>query len=134
MSAGRAYKSAVDAFDFFEVSVVCRDCDHSDGHHLVRTWWSAPNRTAGWDAPTTSGTTYSVGATLKGLSAQRTRFGGESRCNGCGATMKWAIITDRSRVVSISLSDPLEPLRLVVRDHHHAPASRGVTDTHPSSS
>jgi hypothetical protein len=65
---------------------------------------------------------------------QRTRFGGESRCNGCGATMKWAIITDRSRVVSISLSDPLEPLRLVVRDHHHAPASRGVTDTHPSSS
>lgn len=117
MSASRAYKSAVDAFDFFEVSTVCRDCGHTDERHVVRTWWSAPNRTAGWDAPTTSGSTYSVGATLKGLSARRTRFGGESRCGGCGASMKWAIITDRSRVVSISLSDPLEPLRLVVRDH-----------------
>ncbi len=123
MSAGRAYKSAIDAFDFLEFSVVCRDCGHSDEHHTVRTWWSAPNRTAGWDAPTTSGSTYSAGSTLKGLSARRTRFGGESRCTACGSSMKWAIITERSRVVSISLSDPLEPLRLVGREHR-SPSDR----------
>lgn len=126
MSARRAYKPAVDAFDFFEVRVVCRDCGHTDEHHTVRTWWSAPNRTAGWDAPTTSGSTYSVGSTVKGLGARRSRFGGESRCGACGAAMKWAIVTDRSRVVSLALSDPLEPLRLVVRDHRddHPPGRR----------
>ncbi len=116
MSARRAYRSAVDAFDFLEIRSVCRDCGHTDEHHIVRTWWSAPNRTAGWDAPSTSGSTYSIGSTLKGLSRRPTQFSGESRCSACGVETTWTILTDRSRIVSISLAAAPRPLRLVVRD------------------
>ena len=68
---------------------------------MVRTWWSAPNRTAGWDAPTTSGTTYAVGAQPARLSPKRTRYRGESRCSACDAEMEWWILADRGRVVAI---------------------------------
>ncbi len=122
MSAGTARSAPLTPFDFFEVRAVCRSCGHSDEAHTIRTWWSAPNRTCGWDAPTTSGTTYTLGAQPQRLSPKRTRFRAESRCGGCESALNWWIVSDRGRVIAIQQADRTEVIRLVPRDAR-APAA-----------
>ncbi len=89
------------SFDYFQVRARCAGCGSTDEQHTIRTWWSAPNRTTGWDAPTTSGASLTVGAKLARLSRVPTEYRGESRCGGCGRSLRWAIRSVRGLVVAI---------------------------------
>ncbi|MFN7952955.1 MAG: hypothetical protein U0610_14620 [bacterium] len=89
------------SFDYFRVHARCAECGRSEDQHTIRTWWSAPNRTTGWDAPSTSGSVLAIGAALPRLSRLPTDYRGESRCGACGTTLRWAIRSARGRVMAI---------------------------------
>lgn len=101
MNTMHRHDSARSSFDYFRVSASCTGCGRTDDAHTIRTWWSAPNRTQGWDAPTTSGATLAVGATLPRLGRTPTDYRGESRCSSCGRSFAWAIRSARGRVLAI---------------------------------
>ena len=105
MNASHAHSATLASFDYFTVGATCGHCRHADDDHTVRTWWSAPNRTAGWDAPTTSGASYAIGAQPARLTKLRTRFLGQSRCSECGTARDWWIVASAGRITAIEPAD-----------------------------
>ena len=96
------------AADTFHVALGCSLCGYLDNLHTVATRWSSPALEPVEGGPCASGTLLRLGDAVPGLSTDRGRFHGLSRCARCGAWFCWWVLTEAGRVRGVVAVESLD--------------------------